>query len=197
MSASIRDTMPITGRMLAIDIETTGVDQKRDRIVEIGLAWSGGGRARWLVNPMRHIPVEAAALHGIRNDDVAMAPTFGAVCGEVLDRLAKARAAGYEVVTYNGGSLDVPMLTAEFLACGVGPHVHHLDEHVDVLPWVRTQKLPGGHSLSNAARHCGVAVGNHHADADAEATLKIAERLIACGEMPNAFGQAQRGPVKE
>ncbi len=61
-----------------VDLETTGLSSRRDRILEIGLVVQRDGRAlahfEALVDPGGPIPPEITALTGIRDDDVAGAP---------------------------------------------------------------------------------------------------------------------------
>jgi DNA polymerase III epsilon subunit-like protein len=63
-----------------VDVETTGLDPKSDRVVEIGCVRLRGGRIveRFgsFVNPGRPIPPHASAIHGIFDCDVAAAPTL-------------------------------------------------------------------------------------------------------------------------
>ena len=69
--------------LAVLDLETTGIDPKLDRIVEVSvLKLLPGGdhdhRTR-RVNPGVPIPPEATAVHGITDDDVADCPTFRAI----------------------------------------------------------------------------------------------------------------------
>jgi DNA polymerase III epsilon subunit family exonuclease len=79
-----QDNLPF----VAFDVETTGLHPVGDRIVEVGAVRFGfggtGDSFRSLVNPGRPIPAEATALHGITNEEVAGAPAFGDLCGELL-----------------------------------------------------------------------------------------------------------------
>jgi DNA polymerase III epsilon subunit-like protein len=76
---------------VAIDIETTGLDPKRDVPVAIAAIPFIGGEARadagWtgLVNPGRPIPRVAQAVHGIGDADVRDAPSVGVALREFLD----------------------------------------------------------------------------------------------------------------
>ncbi len=63
-----------------IDVETTGLHPRNDRVVEIACVRVKGGRVRErfasLVNPHRRIPPAASAIHGIFDGDVARAPAL-------------------------------------------------------------------------------------------------------------------------
>ena len=66
--------------IVAIDIETTGLSEERDAIIEIGAVKFKGHRveAEWstLVNPNRHIPEFVSGLTGISDVEVRNAPRF-------------------------------------------------------------------------------------------------------------------------
>lgn len=69
---------------MAFDVETTGLNASRDRIVELGairFSLCGGITAatNWLVNPHRGIPKRAIEIHGITDEMVADAPDFGSI----------------------------------------------------------------------------------------------------------------------
>jgi DNA polymerase-3 subunit epsilon len=98
------------------DLETTGTDPQRDKIVELALVRvdpDGGREAKTLrINPEQPIPPEATAVHGISDADVAEAPPFREVAREVLDVLKDADLAGFNVRRF-----DVPLLDREFRDC--------------------------------------------------------------------------------
>lgn len=88
---------------LVFDCETTGLDPKTDRVVEMAAQlWRHTPRSgkntlvgEWhsLVHPERPIPASATAIHGIRDEDVANAFTFREACllfGEWLASHAEA-----------------------------------------------------------------------------------------------------------
>lgn len=77
----------------SIDIETTGLDPRTDRICEIAIVrFSGDGHIvseySTLINPQRKIG--ATEIHGLTDDDVAGAPTFAQVADEIARHLAGA-----------------------------------------------------------------------------------------------------------
>lgn len=106
-------------RPLAVfDLETTGIDPMRDKIVEIAVVRvdPDGSRESTTrrINPERPIPPDATAVHGIRDDDVRDAPPFRQVARELLDFLGGADLAGFNVRRF-----DVPMLDREFKESGM------------------------------------------------------------------------------
>ena len=104
--------------IIFFDLETTGVDIMRDRIVELSLikVYPNGAeevKSRRL-NPERHIPEEATAVHGITDADVKDAPTFKQVAKD-LARIFE----GCDVAGFNSNRFDIPLLEEEFLRAGV------------------------------------------------------------------------------
>ena len=80
--------------LLALDLETSGLDDGRDAIVSIGLIPLGhdriqcAGARRWIVRP-DHTPGEiAAAIHGITHAKLSAAPLFADVFDDLLRAMA-------------------------------------------------------------------------------------------------------------
>ena len=75
-------------RVLAFDLETTGVSTSRDRIVQLALIGSNNDGTEisydQLVNPRRSIPYESQRIHGISDADVRGQPDFA----EIADRVS-------------------------------------------------------------------------------------------------------------
>lgn len=103
--------------LVFFDLESTGVDPRNDRIVEIAglkLRPGGGSELKSLrLNPGRPIPKEASAIHGITDADVKHAPTFETVAPELKLFFEGADLAGFNLVRF-----DIPLLTAEFERVG-------------------------------------------------------------------------------
>ena len=101
-----------------LDLETTGIDIVKDRIVEIALlkVHLDGTEEELLhrVNPEMPISAEATRVHGITNEDVASEPTFK----EVAKKLAK-YIEGCDLAGFNSNRFDIPLLAEEFLRADV------------------------------------------------------------------------------
>ena len=100
------------------DLETTGVDTAKDRIVEISMVKVMPDGEQLVktrkLNPGIHIPAEATAIHGITDEDVRDCPTFaqGAKSPEQFIR-------GCDFGGVNSTRFDLPVLGEEFLRAGV------------------------------------------------------------------------------
>ncbi len=110
--------LTLTRPLAAIDLESTGVDAARDRIVEVAVVkfFPGGPTEvyRRLVNPGVPIPAAATAVHGVADADVAAAPAFASIAPELRRFLGGCDLAGFGVASF-----DLPLLSAEFARAGV------------------------------------------------------------------------------
>ena len=93
--------IPCMPSIVAIDIETTGLDPQSDAIIEIGAVRFNGHRieAEWttLVNPGRPIPPFITQLTGITNEMVRNAPPIKAVIQDLADFVGDAPVIGHNV----------------------------------------------------------------------------------------------------
>lgn len=100
------------------DLETTGIDITKDRIVEISIlkVYPNGNKESktWLVNPTIPIPAMASALHGITDEKVANEPTFKELAKQIHNMIKDSDLAGY-----NSDRFDIPLLAEEMLRAGV------------------------------------------------------------------------------
>ncbi len=101
--------------LVCFDLETTGLDTQKDRIVEVGLVKLHPDGARESmqrrVDPGIDIPEVATRVHGIRNDDVRGLfgePTLAKLGAELIAFLGDADLAGFNCVAY-----DLPLWLAE------------------------------------------------------------------------------------
>ena len=104
--------------MVFFDLETTGINITKDRIVEISLLKvHPDGREEIKtrrINPEIAIPPESTAIHGIHDDDVKDCPTFKQVAKSLANLLE-----GCDMAGFNSSRFDLPMLAEEFLRAGV------------------------------------------------------------------------------
>lgn len=104
--------------LVFFDLETTGINITRDRIVEISLLkiYPNGKEETKTrrINPQMPIPPESTAIHGITDEDVKDCPTFKQVAKSLADLLE-----GCDMAGFNSSRFDVPILAEEFLRAGV------------------------------------------------------------------------------
>lgn len=105
--------------LIFFDIESTGLNVIRDRIVQIALIKypKDGGEPielEMLINPGIPISEEAMAVHGITPDMVRNKPGFAQVGPQIFQFIGDADLAGY-----NSDRFDVPMLMEEFARIGI------------------------------------------------------------------------------
>ena len=104
--------------IIFFDLETTGVDTAKDRIVEISMAKIMPDGEEIVktrkINPEMHIPEEATAIHGITDEDVKDCPTFAQVA-KSLEQFIR----GCYFGGFNSNRFYLPVLVEEFLRAGV------------------------------------------------------------------------------
>jgi DNA polymerase-3 subunit epsilon len=152
------------------DLETTGIDVGKDRIVEIAIfkVYPNGTKESktWLVNPTIPIPAQATAVHGISNEKVANEPTFAALASQIYNMIKDSDLAGF-----NSDRFDIPLLAEELLRAGVD---FDMKNRVSVDVQTIFHKMEE-RTLSAAYKfYCGQTLENaHSAEADTMATYEI------------------------
>ncbi len=158
------------------DLETTGLNISRDRIVEIAIVKVNpdGSREELLerVNPGIPIPPDSTAVHGISDQDVADKPIFSKLAKKVIDFIGDADLAGY-----NSNKFDIPFLLEELLNAGSTLDMNGR-KTVDVQTIFHKMEQ---RTLSAAYRfYCNKELDNaHSAASDANATLQVLEAQLA------------------
>lgn len=104
--------------LVFVDLETTGLNVARDRIVEISwLRIQPDGKESiktQLVNPTIPIDPRAIAIHGITDEDVKDKPTFSELARTLANEFE-----GCDFAGYNSNKFDIPLMAEEFLRAGV------------------------------------------------------------------------------
>ncbi|PHN99573.1 DNA polymerase III subunit epsilon, partial [Rhodobacteraceae bacterium 4F10] len=108
----------LTKPIVFFDLETTGVNIAKDRVVEISIlkVFPNGNKESktWLVNPEIEIPKEASDIHGITNEKVVTEPTFKELAPQINELIGDADLAGF-----NSNRFDIPLLAEELLRAGI------------------------------------------------------------------------------
>lgn len=160
--------------IIFLDLETTGLNFKRDRIVEIGLVplkKNGKRGKRFLVNPGIPIKKRAYMVHGISLDDVKGSPYFEDIKDEVLKTLE-----GNIIVGFNLLNFDMPFLNYELFRIGEKPIFNRV---VDLKEVAKALFKEPPNSLYSLAKHLEIKVNKiHRALEDAETTRKIFVKLM-------------------
>ena len=155
------------------DLETTGIDITKDRIVEISIlkVYPNGNKESktWLVNPTIPIPKAASDVHGITDERVAGEPTFKELAKQIHNMIKDSDLAGY-----NSDRFDIPLLAEEMLRAEVD---FDLGNRVSVDVQTIFHKMEQ-RTLSAAYKfYCGRKMEEdfeaHRADQDTEATYKV------------------------
>ncbi len=183
-----------------VDLETTGLSPRlNDRIVEVAIVRVSPGGAieeefATLIDPGQD--TGPAHLHGIASADVAGAPAFAEVIGDVAGLLRGA------VLVAHSARFDADFLAAEFAWAGASfPHVPTMCTlHLSYLLYPGL----GHHGLAPCCTAAGIPLDHHHsaiADARATATLLLAyldeargrglSDLVALGCRPSSFARVR------
>ena len=110
-------SLQLTRPLCVFDLETTGLQITKDRIVQIAIlkVFPDGTTEEFsrLVNPEMVIAEESTAIHGVSNEMVKNEPTFANLAPEILSFIGNADLAGY-----NSNKFDIPVLSEELLRTG-------------------------------------------------------------------------------
>lgn len=104
--------------LVFFDLETTGIDIVKDRIIEISYVKvfpNGKEESKTMrINPGMPIPPASTVIHGITDDDVKDCPLFKNVAKQLAAQIE-----GCDLAGYNSNRFDIPLLAEEFLRAGV------------------------------------------------------------------------------
>ena len=162
---------------VVFDTETTGLDARKARMIQIGAitiasgALDTGRAFCQLINPGQSIPPDSTKIHGIRDADVAAKPSFKSVFQDFQKFCDRRLLIGHSL------SYDFAIVREECRLAG--------------LPWSQPRSLdirnlarvaaPGlvDHSLDRLCEWLGIAiVGRHTATGDARATAEAFLKLV-------------------
>ena len=108
----------LTRPLVVFDLETTGLDLAKDRVIQISyikIALDGTETpVNYFINPEKPIPPIVQELTSITDEMVKDAPTF-----KELAYKLKAEFEGCDFAGFNSNKFDVPLLAEEFLRAGI------------------------------------------------------------------------------
>lgn len=166
-------------REIVFDTETTGLNPREDRIIEIGglelvNRFPSGRTFHVYLNPQgRSVHPEAQAVHGISDADLADKPAFHEIAGEFLEFVA-----GAKLVAHNA-TFDMGFINAELAR--IGEAAIASDRVIDTLMLARRKHPMGPNSLDALCRRYGVDNSRrtfHGALLDAELLAEVYAELM-------------------
>lgn len=161
--------------IIFFDLETTGLDIAKDRIVElcyIRVEPNGNEESRSMrINPGMHIPEASTNTHGITDEDVKDCPTFADVAPQLAQAFKDCDLAGF-----NSNRFDLPLLAEEFMRAGTNIDlsrsqaidVQNIFHKMEKRTLAAAYKFYCGHDLENA----------HSALADTQATYEVLQAQL-------------------
>ena len=153
-----------------IDTETTGLNFRIDRIIDIALTKVHPDEREEtkniLINPGMPIPGEATSIHGITNEDVAGKPTFDHYAKEIIGFLKDCDLAGFNI-----DSFDIPLLKEKLNRAGLILEMNGI-RTLDVKSlyhFLDPRDLPSAHR-----KYCKKELeGAHRSENDVKATIAV------------------------
>lgn len=167
--------------IIFLDLETTGTDHAKDRIIELALVklTPDGGRQSYVrrINPGMPIPPSSTAIHGITDEHVKGLPTFKQIAKELYDWMK-----GCDLGGYASSKFDIPLLAEEFLRAGVNVDFteRHMIDVQQIFFKMESRTLTAAYNF-----YCNKTLENaHSAEADILATIEVLEaQLDRYGEL--------------
>ena len=161
--------------IIFFDLETTGVDHAKDKIVEIALVklLPDGNRDTYVkrLNPGIPIPAECTAIHGITDEDVKDAPSFKQIAHGLYEWMKHCDLGGY-----NSSKFDIPLLAEEFLRAGINVDFteRHMVDVQQIFFKMESRSLSAAYTF-----YCNKKLENaHSAEADILATIEVLEAQL-------------------
>ena len=177
--------------LVIFDLETTGLDLVKDRIIQLSYikVYPDGHEERGneLINPEKPIDPAITELTGISNDDVKDKPTF-----KQLAKVLSEKFMGCDFAGFNSNHFDIPLLAEEFLRAGVDFDFSkcHMIDAMNIFRKMERRNLAAAYKF-----YCGRKMEDdfeaHRADQDTEATYRV-----LMGELDKYAPGANEDPEK-
>lgn len=178
--------------LVCFDLETTGPDVVKDRIVSIALSFLEPDGTRLdkytLVNPGMPIPPEATKVHGITDEMVADAPRFAQIAKSI-----HAQIAGKDLGGFNIKGFDIPLLAEEFARLDLALPLENIRVFDALGIFMNNERR----RLQDAVKfYCGREITDaHNAAGDVESTIDVLGAQVAMYglDTPEAIALHSRG----
>lgn len=163
----------LTKPLVIFDLETTGLDLVKDRIIQISFikVMPNGQEERGdeLINPEKPIDPQITQLTGISNEDVKDKPTFKQLAQQLAQKFL-----GCDFAGFNSNNFDIPLLAEEFLRAGIDFDFSRsrLIDACAIFRKMERRNLAAAYKF-----YCGRKMEEdfeaHRADQDTEATYRV------------------------
>lgn len=163
----------LTKPLVIFDLETTGLDISKDRIIQISyikvMPDGTEKRGNHLVNPERSLPQLVVELTSITDEMLADKPTFKQIAATLAHEFE-----GCDFAGFNSNRFDVPMLAEEFLRAGQNYDFSRcrLIDAQTIFHKMERRNLAAAYKF-----YCGRKMEEdftaHRADEDTEATYRV------------------------
>lgn len=163
----------LTKPLVVFDLETTGLDLAKARIIQISYikVYPDGSEEREnkLINPEEPIPPFITQLTGVTDEDVKDKPTFKELAAQLAEKFT-----GCDFAGFNSNGYDIPLLAEEFLRAGINFDFSKC-RMIDAMNIFRKMER---RNLASAYKfYCGRKMEEdfeaHRADQDTEATYRV------------------------
>ena len=181
----------LTKPLVIFDLETTGLDMVKDRVIQLSYikVYPDGREERGneLINPEKNIDDIITQLTGITNEDVKDKPTFKQIAKKMEDVFS-----GSDIAGFNSNFFDVPLLAEEFLRAGIDFDFSkcRLIDACTIFKKMERRNLASAYRF-----YCGRKMEEdfeaHRADQDTEATYRV-----LMGELDKYAPGANEDPEK-
>lgn len=170
----MENSLNLSKYIISIDIETSGLDKNKDRIIQIGgvkytNTWKKVCDFNKYILPKEpwEMTPEAEAVHGLSKEFINInGVPLKSIYREWLEFLGDC-----DIITYNGNAFDIPFIYAEFQREGLDPKIieHRLIDVYKIEKEVNANTLPAAFK-----RYTGKeAIGAHDANADSIMTIRV------------------------
>ncbi len=168
----------ITKPLIVFDLETTGLDLVKDRIIQLSYikVFPDGKEERnsFFINPGKSIPQQITNLTGISDDNVKDAPTFKQIAPTLAGTFK-----GCDFAGFNSNHFDIPLLAEEFIRAGVDFDFTNcrLIDVQTIFHRMERRDLAAAYKF-----YCGKKMEEdfeaHRADQDTEATYRVLQAQL-------------------